>query len=163
MKPLRPLSGLLLPLSVALLLTGCFKKETEPATTENPATIAKAGKQAPPKKNKAEAKVSFTKSIKPLLSEKCTICHNTQVLPKRPNLETREGAMNSAVIVPGKPHESLILIRISEAHGADKAMPPVSHRLTEQETALLHTWIEQGAEWPAGEAGRIEPAFIPEE
>ncbi len=158
MKSLRTLSGLLLPLSV-ILLTGCFKKDMPPAATDNAAAITEADKPAPP----SSAKVSFSKTIKPILSEKCTICHNTQVLPKRPNFETREGVMKSQVIVPGKPDESLILTMIAEAHGADKAMPPVSHRLTKEEMIQLRTWIEQGADWPAGEAGRVEPAFIPEE
>ena len=162
MNSLRPRCGLLLLFPVALVLSGCQKKESPPATTDKPAAIATADDKTAAKKSDV-AKISFTESIKPLLSEKCTICHNTQVLPERPNLETREGAMKSAIIVPGKPEESLILMRISEEHGAEKAMPPVSHRLTEQETALLHNWIAQGANWPAGEAGRVVPAFIPEE
>ena len=107
--------------------------------------------------------VSFTKQIKPILSQKCTICHNTQVLPNRPNFETREGAMKSQVIVPGKPDESRILTVITEAHGADKAMPPVSHRLSKQEIATMRTWIEEGADWPSGWSGRVRPAFTPEE
>ena len=154
MKSARSLSGLLLPLCV-ILFAGCFKKDP-PAEADQPAALTKTGSAAP-------EKISFNKSIKPILSEKCTICHNTQVLPKRPNFETREGVMKSQVIVPGKPDESLILTVIAEAHGADKAMPPVSHRLTKNEMALLRTWIEQGADWPAGEVGRVKPAFIPEE
>ena len=107
--------------------------------------------------------MSFDKSIKPILSDMCTICHNTQVLPKLPNFETRDGVMKSGVIVPGKPDESLILTRIKEDPQAEKAMPPVSHRLSKEEISLLRTWITEGAHWPSGEAGRVVPAFIPEE
>jgi hypothetical protein len=42
-------------------------------------------------------------------------------------------------------------------------MPPVSHRLTNDQITLLKTWIEEGADWPGGEAGRVKPAFIPRE
>ncbi len=71
--------------------------------------------------------------------------------------------MTSGMIVPGKPEESRILTVIQEDPEADKAMPPVSHRLTKDEISLLRTWIEEGANWPGGAAGRVKPAFIPEE
>jgi uncharacterized membrane protein len=128
--------------AISIFLPGCTQKNEVPSK---------------------EVRVSFTESIKPILSNKCTICHNTQVLPKRPNFETREGAMESGVIVPGKPEASRILTVIKEDPQAEKAMPPVSHRLTKEEISLLHTWIAEGASWPSGEAGRVKPAFIPEE
>ena len=46
---------------------------------------------------------------------------------------------------------------------AEMAMPPVSHRLTAKQIALLKQWITEGAEWPAGPAGHVKPAFIPRE
>ena len=111
-----------------------------------------------------ETKVSFTKSIKPILSERCTICHNSQVLPKRPNFETREGAMSSGMIVPGRPEASLFVTHIQEDPMAvERAMPPVGHRLTKEEITLLRAWIAEGASWPSGARGRVKPAFIPRE
>ena len=107
--------------------------------------------------------VSFEREIKPLLSNKCTICHNREVLPNRPNFETREGAMASGVIVPGKPEQSRFVMVTAEKDIEKKAMPPVGHKVTESERSLLIRWIAEGADWPAGEAGRVKPAFIPKE
>ncbi|MGJ8725955.1 MAG: c-type cytochrome [Roseibacillus sp.] len=110
-----------------------------------------------------ENRVNFTKSIKPILANKCTICHNAETLPNRPNFETGEQALQSGMIVPGKPSLSRLLTVIQEDPAADKAMPPVSHRLTPQEIELLKTWIAEGAVWPSGDAGKVIPAFIPKE
>jgi hypothetical protein len=71
--------------------------------------------------------------------------------------------LSSGTIVPGKPELSRLITVIQEDPAADKAMPPVSHRLTPSEISLLKTWISEGAFWPSGEAGRVIPAFIPEE
>lgn len=107
--------------------------------------------------------VSFNKSIRPILSNKCTICHNAEVLPDRPWFESSEAALKSGMIVPGKPDSSRILTVITENPDAEKAMPPVSHRLSQEEITLLRTWISEGASWPAGKAGHVKPAFIPRE
>ena len=66
-------------------------------------------------------------------------------------------------IVPGKPDQSRLVTVIQEDPAADKAMPPVSHRLTPQEIELLKRWIAEGAYWPSGDAGQVIPAFIPKE
>ena len=139
--------------TLSAMLAGCVPKEEEATPAPAP-----AGSPAP----KKEA-VSFTKSIKPILSNKCTICHNVEVLPNRPWFETRDSALKSGMIVPGKPDLSRILTVIKEDPEAEKAMPPVSHRLSKEEIALLRTWITEGANWPGGKAGRVEPAFIPQE
>ncbi len=117
----------------------------------------------PPVPNGANVGVSFVKEIKPILSNKCTICHNSQVLPRRPNFEVGEKALRSGVIVPGNPDASRILTVVQEEHGAAMTMPPVAHRLTQEEIALLRRWIKEGAPWPIGSEGRVKPAFIPRE
>ena len=71
--------------------------------------------------------------------------------------------MKSGMIVPGNPDASRILSLIKEDPAAEKAIPPVNHRLTNDQITLLKTWIEEGADWPGGEAGRVKPAFIPRE
>ena len=136
-----------------LLLVGCTSSQSNgPLLSSKPE--ATAGK----------TKVSFTESIKPILSERCTICHNSRVLPKRPNFESRAGVMRSGVIVPGHPETSLFITHLQEdPMAAEKAMPPVGHRLTKEEITLLRTWIAEGATWPSGTAGRVRPAFIPKE
>ena len=71
--------------------------------------------------------------------------------------------MESGTIVPGNPEGSRVLAVVQEDPEAEKAMPPVSHRLTREEISLLRKWIAEGAHWPGGEAGRVKPAFIPRE
>ena len=137
------------------LLPGC-----RPIESGNPSARQSANKAEPHSK---QVRVSFTESIRPILSNHCTICHNSEVLPTRPNFETREGAMKSGMIVPGNPDASRILSLIKEDPAAEKAIPPVNHRLTNDQITLLKTWIEEGADWPGGEAGRVKPAFIPRE
>lgn len=131
------------------LLTSCSPKKTSTASPLGP---------------KKQAPVSFTKSIKPLLSNKCTICHCAEVLPNRPWFETRQTALTSGMLIPGKPDLSRILTVIEVDPGkSEQAMPPVSHRLTSKEIALLRRWITEGADWPEGKAGKVKPAFIPRE
>jgi hypothetical protein len=60
-----------------------------------------------------------------------------QTSPKRPNFETRKGAIKSEVIFPGKADESLILSVITEDPDVEKTMPPVSHCLTKANIAPL--------------------------
>jgi len=38
-----------------------------------------------------------------------------------------------------------------------KAMPPVGHRVPAKEMETIQLWIDQGAEWPEGAAGAMEP------
>lgn len=124
------------------------------------------GKLSPPishpgaSENKA-SNVSFAKSIKPMLSNQCTICHNSRVLKNRPYFESRVAAMTSGMIVPGNPQASRIISVVEEQPMKEKAMPPVGHQLTPKQVADLRRWITEGADWPAGSAGQIEPAFIP--
>lgn len=151
MAPMEPPLSRLSALALAGMAVAC--SPTAPSTEATPQQSTKQG----------AGTVSFESKIKPLLANKCTICHNAKTLPTRPNFETREGALASGMIVPGSPNESRLLMVIEEGPFADKAMPPVSHRLSGAEIATLRTWIAEGADWPAGEAGRVVPAFIPEE
>ena len=66
------------------LLAACSPKS-------GPAPEPEAAAAAPEK----VATVNFVKDIKPILSNKCTICHNTATLPQRPSFETREQAVGS--------------------------------------------------------------------
>lgn len=153
--------------AVGIVLTACTP--IDEATVETP-VIPPPAAEAKKKQVLSEAensgtqnKVSFTKSIKPILANKCTICHNAETLPTRPNFETGEQALKSGMIVPGKPDLSRILTVIQEDPTAHKAMPPVSHRLSPREIELLRKWISEGANWPSGKAGQVVPDFIPKE
>jgi len=142
-----------IPLLLCVVLTGC--------------AVPDKRNVAPPVgtdlKQVHSGTVSFTKSIKPIFANKCTICHNAETLPTRPNFETGEQALRSGVIVPGKPDLSRLISVTQEDPYAETAMPPVGHRLPKEEIELLERWIAEGAIWPSGEAGQVIPAFIPKE
>jgi hypothetical protein len=113
-------------------------------------------------------KVDFVKDVKPLLASTCVICHHSETLLGGLNLESRKtafGASDSkAFIVPGEPDSSLIYLVTENPHGKSPAfekMPAMKDIfLSDKERDLLRRWIEQGAEWPGGEEGWIEPIKI---
>jgi uncharacterized membrane protein len=106
-------------------------------------------------------RVDFERHVKPVLQQKCVMCHNSEALPGKMDLTSQLAARRARVlgvlIVPGSPERSLFLQRISDAAGHAAAMPPVGEQVTRQEMKLLERWIRQGAEWPPGPAGTLNP------
>jgi Planctomycete cytochrome C len=107
-------------------------------------------------------KVSFTKHIKPVLTANCLPCHDGKTVGPPFLLTNREeafkpGALGSR-IQPGKPDQSLLFLNPRGTHKAINVMPPVGNRLTSAELNVLRRWIEQGADWPSGAAGRLTRA-----
>ncbi len=98
--------------------------------------------------------VDFNRDIRPILSDKCILCHG----PSEKNRQTplrfdREDPAKSNLggyraIVPGKPRESRMIARITSSD-ADERMPPADSgkTLTAKEIDLVRRWIEQGARW----------------
>lgn len=108
----------------------------------------------------SHGKIDFATHVKPVLEAKCVVCHQREVLPFF-SLENRELAFGEGKmgvrIIPGKPDESRLLMH---AHGATpglKRMPPVGDCLTRDESRILRAWIAQGANWPTGAAGQLDP------
>ena len=67
-------------------------------------------------------------------------------------LDIREGAFatrkNGAIIVPGKPDESLLIKRISSDNAGYRMPPAFAHKtLTAEQKDILRRWVEQGAPW----------------
>ena len=98
--------------------------------------------------------VNFERQVRPILSDNCFSCHGPDKSSRFANLrlDIREGAFatrkDGAVIVPGKPDESLLIKRVF-SEDASYRMPPVfAHKtLTEGQKKILRRWIEQGAPW----------------
>lgn len=108
-------------------------------------------------------KVDFNYDIRPILVQKCYLCHGPDPGSRKANLrlDTYEGATallkdGLKAIDPGHAKKSLVLFRINHKD-PDIVMPtPESNlTLTEREIALIEKWIEQGAEW------KPHWAFIP--
>ncbi|MGH9673463.1 MAG: PSD1 and planctomycete cytochrome C domain-containing protein, partial [Bryobacteraceae bacterium] len=85
---------------------------------------------------------------------RCQPCHGAQQQMNGLRLDNGADAMlggySGPAIMPGESARSK-LITMVESQGK-LVMPPVGPRLTESEVAVLRTWIDQGATWPADPA-----------
>lgn len=103
--------------------------------------------------------VDFARHVKPILEERCFMCHNGSALPRRMDLSSAATARKTGAlggfIVPGHPEQSLFVSRIGNAPAHLKAMPPVGQQLTATDRKVLERWIAQGAVWPAGPEGQL--------
>lgn len=103
----------------------------------------------------------FTANVKPIFEQHCLRCHTGANPPAGLNLTTREQAMASrhrtgrSFIVAGKPDDSLLLTAIARNGSHPRVMPRSTISLTDDQIGTLREWIEDGASWPSGEAGRL--------
>jgi hypothetical protein len=97
----------------------------------------------------AEA-ISFNRDIRPILAENCFACHGPDRAARKADLrlDRREDAIKAAVLVPGKPDESEIIVRVFADAKEGMMPPPESHkRLTQAQKELLRRWVAAGAEY----------------
>jgi hypothetical protein len=100
----------------------------------------------------AAGPVDFSRDVQPIISEKCYQCHGPDEDSRKAKmrLDVREDAMKERdgfrAIVPGKPEESELIVRIA-SKDPDEVMPPPKehHALTAQEVDTLRRWIAEGA------------------
>jgi hypothetical protein len=101
----------------------------------------------------ADAKVSFNREIRPILSEQCFSCHGFDAKHRKADLrlDTREGALadNDGVraIIPGDPAKSELWKRLLSSDPEEVMPPPEAHKpkLTAKQRETLRRWIEEGA------------------
>ncbi len=136
-------------------LIGCSSSESESETRLPGRNILDANTL----KAAQIGKVSFTAHVKPVLEAKCAMCHNKSAQPGRLSLASQAEALQTGTlgifIIPGQPDKSRFITHLGSAHSSVKSMPPVGETLTPEEAALFRRWIAQGAEWPAGAAGKL--------
>ena len=96
----------------------------------------------------ALAPIDYTHDIRPILAENCFYCHGQDATKRKAKLrlDTREGQLANAVVVPGQPTESELIARILSTED-DEQMPPAdSHRiLTPSQKDTLRRWVAEGA------------------
>jgi hypothetical protein len=101
------------------------------------------------------AVVDFNFDVKPILVQKCYLCHGPDPSSRKGGLrlDTEAGATQllksgNAAINRDHPDISALISRI-EHKDPDMVMPPPDSKmlLTEKEIAILSKWIKQGAEW----------------
>ncbi|WPR76793.1 PSD1 and planctomycete cytochrome C domain-containing protein [Algoriphagus sp. NG3] len=101
--------------------------------------------------------VSYNFHIRPILSDKCFVCHGPDANKRESDLrlDTEAGAYaalkddpNQFVIKPGNLEESTVYHRITTEDPGDLMPPPESNlTLSSSEILLITKWIEQGAKY----------------
>jgi Protein of unknown function (DUF1553)/Protein of unknown function (DUF1549)/Planctomycete cytochrome C len=102
-------------------------------------------------------KVSYNFDIRPILSDKCFICHGPDANKRQAGLrlDIAENAYKALdenptahALVPGEPLQSQVFLRISSQDSTER-MPPVESNLslTAHEIKLIEKWIKQGAKY----------------
>lgn len=99
--------------------------------------------------NAADA-VDFEEHILPLFYQRCFSCHSEKKEEPKGGLklDSVKAIRESGVIVPRKPDESELLIRISLLHEDDSFMPPPkggAQPFDTDELAMMEAWIRNGA------------------
>src|SRR5262245_40534603 len=106
--------------------------------------LAQAPKAAP----------SYAKDVRPFFVTYCLECHNAKTYKAGLDLETykalRDGSDRGAVLVPGKPDESPIVV-LAESK-KEPRMPPkkASRHPKPAEVAVLRAWVAAGAKDDSG-------------
>lgn len=98
----------------------------------------------------AEDEVRFNRDIRPILSDRCFVCHGPDRANRKADLrlDQRASAIDSA-IVPSHADRSSLIERIT-SDDPEVMMPPAASKkgkLTSKEIDLLRRWIDQGAEY----------------
>lgn len=110
---------------------------------------------------KPEGTIDFVTQVKPILQSECVRCHHDGAIMGGLNLMTRASAMKGGnkgpVIVPGDPEKSSLYRVTQLPEDQDHAMPATGAKLTDEDKAILRQWIQEGAGWPEGEAGTMQP------
>ncbi|MEO7653306.1 MAG: DUF1553 domain-containing protein [Bryobacteraceae bacterium] len=98
--------------------------------------------------------IEFNRDIRPILSDKCYLCHGPDAVAKKIPLrldseaDAKKEIAGKRAIVDGKPESSELIRRIT-ASGKPIQMPPAYSglKLTAHEVETLQAWIAQGARW----------------
>lgn len=95
-----------------------------------------------------DSPVDYARDIQPILANHCWNCHGPDEASRQADLrlDIREDAIAGGAIVPGDVEASSIIERILSTD-EDQVMPPPSAKkpLSEEQKALLQTWIKSDA------------------
>src|SRR5258706_14068075 len=99
-------------------------------------------------------RLDYGRDIRPILSEKCFLCHGQDSKKRMANLrlDSFEGATadrgGRSALVPGKPETSVLYQRITAEQQATRMPPVFSNRsLTPEQIAILKRWIAEGGQY----------------
>ncbi len=113
--------------------------------------------------------VDFNREVRPIISEKCYHCHGPDEGSRKAKLrlDVRDDALQDRdgvrAIVPGKPDDSELMLRV-RSKDPDEVMPPPKehHIISPAECDTLRRWIAEGANyaphWAFGKP--VKPAAV---
>lgn len=94
----------------------------------------------------ANAPVSFTKEIRPLLNGTCNACHKPDKSKADLDMTTyaslMKGSKHGPIVIASDPAKSKIVMQVV---GLEPEMPPEGDPLKPEQIALLQRWIGEGA------------------
>ncbi len=98
-------------------------------------------------------KLSFNRTIQPILSENCYPCHGPDPGARKAKMRLDRAEFAYAphdksgpAILPGQPDKSPLVHKIEAKNPKDRMPPPEAHkRLKPEQIALLREWVKQGA------------------
>ncbi|MDE0556377.1 MAG: hypothetical protein OXI24_19360, partial [Candidatus Poribacteria bacterium] len=101
-----------------------------------------------------QATVDYNLDVRPILADNCFACHGPDAKTREANLrfDTKAGAFSEPsgypVIVPGKPGESELYLRVA-SNVDNYRMPPAGFNktLTPEQIDVITQWIREGAKW----------------
>jgi hypothetical protein len=98
--------------------------------------------------------IDFVRDVRPIFETHCYDCHSGDQRKSGLRLDVKSAAMKGGDhhgpdILPGNSKDSP-LIHFITTDNEDQIMPPKGGRLSDEEIAILTTWIEEGAVWPDG-------------
>ncbi len=98
----------------------------------------------------SKKELSYSKDIAPIVKSYCLPCHlEENENPSGLSLDNfdlvMKGGNHGNTVVPGKPKESNLYLKILPNPPFGKQMARNKRKLTEEETQTIHDWIAQGA------------------
>ncbi|MEZ6136624.1 MAG: PSD1 and planctomycete cytochrome C domain-containing protein [Pirellulaceae bacterium] len=109
------------------------------------------------------ADIDFGRDVRPILSDKCFLCHGPDAEHREADLrlDLRAEALETGAIQPGNADESEIVVRVTSDDQEHVMPPPESGKsLSKVEQEILRQWINAGA--PYSEHWAFEPPTRPE-
>lgn len=101
--------------------------------------------------------VSYNFHVRPILSDKCFACHGPDANKREAGLrlDIPDSAFKhlkddslSYALIPGKPQESYVYLKISSEDSAEMMPPPSSNlKLSSRDIKIIERWIRQGAKY----------------
>ena len=95
----------------------------------------------------AHGPIDFARDIRPLLSDRCFLCHGPDAGQRASELRLDlEGSAHRWAIEPGDAQASELVRRITSSDADERMPPPDSNlQLSPAEIALLQRWIDEGS------------------